>query len=394
MPLQDLTPELRTRLSAVERTVGWFVTLATIALVGGFFYYLYQSGKNKGWFITKINYATGVNDASGIHVGDPVTMMGFKAGEITGIRPNDPFARYGVTVNFWVDSQYAGYIWLDSRVRVNQNLILGSTTLEILKGRTGAATAYYDKATGQWMALHSHVAWSEFKDLSVTNHIDLVESSNILKGLIESNKATYYATLHDGEFERPPDDRKQNWVYLITEDAPSLSDRLDKVAQTVEHALPNILDLTNKLDDVLTNAAAAVVRVDHTLADLHPALSNLDLITANLTNNNGSLGAWLISTNLAPQVHDALAKADATLTAAHDTLDNADTNLTMLATNVDETLIHLADITSNLAWQVRGNTNLVGSLGKTIIDADDLMQGLKREWFLRSAFKKKAEKKK
>ena len=35
MALQDLTPQLRTRLSRMERAVGWFVFLATVLLLVG-----------------------------------------------------------------------------------------------------------------------------------------------------------------------------------------------------------------------------------------------------------------------------------------------------------------------------------------------------------------------
>ena len=35
MALQDLTPQLRTRLSRMERAVGWFVALAVLLLVFG-----------------------------------------------------------------------------------------------------------------------------------------------------------------------------------------------------------------------------------------------------------------------------------------------------------------------------------------------------------------------
>ena len=38
MALQDLTPQLRTRLSRMEKAVGWFVTLAMALLVFGFDY--------------------------------------------------------------------------------------------------------------------------------------------------------------------------------------------------------------------------------------------------------------------------------------------------------------------------------------------------------------------
>jgi len=36
---------------------------------------------------------------------------------------------------------------------------------------------------------------------------------------------------------------------------------------------------------------------------------------------------------------------------------------------------------------VQANTNLLGGISKTVMDADDLVQGLKRHWLLRSAFK-------
>jgi hypothetical protein len=36
MALQDLTPQLRTRLSRMERAVGWFVFVATALLLFGF----------------------------------------------------------------------------------------------------------------------------------------------------------------------------------------------------------------------------------------------------------------------------------------------------------------------------------------------------------------------
>ena len=91
MPLQDLTPALRTRLSRIERTVGWFVILATVILLVGFAYYLYATpAQRRGWFVTKINFATGLNDATGFKTNDPVKLMGFNVGEVTQIELNDP----------------------------------------------------------------------------------------------------------------------------------------------------------------------------------------------------------------------------------------------------------------------------------------------------------------
>ena len=76
MALQDLTPQLRTRLSRMERAVGWFVVLAMASLVFGFAYYAYHTAQRKGWFLTKAPYYTFTDSASGIKVGDPVMLMG------------------------------------------------------------------------------------------------------------------------------------------------------------------------------------------------------------------------------------------------------------------------------------------------------------------------------
>jgi len=50
----------------------------------------------------------------------------------------------------------------------------------------------------------------------------------------------------------------------------------------------------------------------------------------------------------------------------------------------------VADITSNLNAQVQADPNMLIGISKTITDTDDLIQGLKRHWLLRSAFKKHA----
>src|SRR2546422_343990 len=100
MALNDLTPQLRTRLSRMERAVGWFVLLATALLIFGFAYYLITLAERKGWFIRKIHYQTAVQSGAGLKVGDPVKLIGFDVGEITKIEVNEPDAYYNITVSF------------------------------------------------------------------------------------------------------------------------------------------------------------------------------------------------------------------------------------------------------------------------------------------------------
>src|SRR6187402_2135688 len=110
MPVQDLTPQLRTRLSRVERAVGWFVMLATVLLLAGFGYYLYHTAQRKGWFLIKLRYHTFVESAAGLHIGDPVMLMGFDVGQIIKIEAMPPFSTWGkVYVEFIVREPYYGY---------------------------------------------------------------------------------------------------------------------------------------------------------------------------------------------------------------------------------------------------------------------------------------------
>src|SRR6266545_4799918 len=100
MALQDLTPQLRTRLSRMDRAVGWFVLLATALLLFGFAYYVYTTAERKGWFKLRAPYFTFTQRATGLKVGDPVMLMGFEVGQITRIDAMPPGNWYNVYVEF------------------------------------------------------------------------------------------------------------------------------------------------------------------------------------------------------------------------------------------------------------------------------------------------------
>ncbi|HZM03171.1 MAG TPA: MlaD family protein [Candidatus Saccharimonadales bacterium] len=404
MPLQDLTPELRTRLSRVERTVGWFVTIATLILLAGFLYYIYATAERRGWFVTKINYATSLDDASGFTVGDPVKLMGFNVGEITRIDANAADKKRGVTIFFNIRDPYFGYIWWDSQVRVTSDF-LGHRALEVVKGIKGRPSVYKEPGSGTLLVLQRYVAYVKYQELlkeakanaANTNAPDfamLDAITNQLMDMIKTQTNVFYTNAVKAGYTRSgrPAPGTYNYYWIAPLDSPSLSDRLDAVAKTVETALPNVLQLTNQLAGILSNASNAVARLDSTLAETHPILTNVAVITGNLRDPNGSLGNWILSPTLTAQLHQTLETATATLQSAHATLDSTDTNLTMVATDLDHTLQHLSDLTSNLSWQVQMNTNLVTDISTTIVHTDQLIQGLKRTWFLRSAFKNKGAK--
>lgn len=372
MALQDLTPQLRTRLSRMERAVGWFVIIATALLVFGFGYYVYKVAERKGWFLKKINYQTCVSSGAGLKIGDPVKMMGFDIGEITAVIPNDPYAYYNITIRFRVkvnQYNYQGYIWSDSKVKVNADNLLGNRFMEVTKGIGGVPTVL--QSTNQELLgilKDDKLIKKRLQELegSGKSHD---EALNVLKQEVSANPQTFYTKNYS-----------DTYYFLDPLESPAISERLDKLVSQAEAALPNILNLTNQLMAVLSNSTTLTAHLSEVAAQARPAVSNLALATAQL-DRPGALGEWLLPTNINQKLDSVLGGADTTL-------NTANTNLAALARTLYESLENLSNITSNLNGQVSANTNMLSGISKAVVDTDNLVQGLKHHWLLRSAFKK------
>jgi len=392
MALQDLTPQLRTRLGRVERAVGFFVTVATLLLLVGFAYYLWHTAQLKGWLKTKVDYSTSLLNAAGLEAGQPVKLMGFNVGEVTRVEPEAPGNYYGVTIYFRIKEPYYGYIWLDSKVRVAPADFLGNRNIEIVKGWDGHPTVQTATNGAALAVLDSTMVNNKFKELTreilkenpgFTEHSAKIDATNALNELIRQDPAPFHVAL---------DKAKPYWIEPL--ESPALAERLETLVNAVEVALPNVLALTNRIGAVLTNADEATAELALLLTQARPALSNITVITDNLRDPKGSLGEWILPTNLHNQVELTLKSADSTLRTAEQTLASAtttlrstDTNVTMLVSNINASLENLASLTSNLNAQVYANTNILSEISSAIVHTDELVQGLKRHWLLRSAFK-------
>jgi hypothetical protein len=306
MALQDLTPQLRTRLHRVEKIVGLFVAVATLLLLAGFGYYIYHTAQRKGWFTPKCPYYTYVQSGAGLNVGDDVVLMGFKVGQITEITAQPPGQYYKVFVALQIMHPYYGYIWSDSKAKIAPSGFLGQRQLEVTSGYAGKPTVY--------------------------------EKRGRVHEILVGDK-------------RVPLTEAPKGVFLPPDEEPALTERAEKLVSQVEAALPNILTLTNQLNTVLTNTAALTANANLLVGEARPAITNL------------------------------AARLDSVLTGA-------DTNLTMVATGLDQTLINLAAITSNLNTQVQSNDQILSQISRLVIDADNMVQGLKKHWLLRGIFRK------
>lgn len=422
MALQDLTPQLRTRLSRVERAVGVFVIVATLLLLAGFAYYIYHTAERKGWFLNKVRYFTFVDSAAGLKVGAPVMMMGFEVGEITEINAEPPEdTLYNVYIEFQIKDPHYGYLWTDSRARVEATDFLGNRHIEVTKGTNGVPTYLFSEklnvSVKEALAGEKPPALKfadDIYDRSKANRIvhatDWLSRAALVK-LSEAGVRTI--AVFDPEVKRKlptcvwvdtegvytniTKATKPYW--LLARESPALTERLEGLVDKVEMALPSILNLTNQISSVLTNATHAMTNADglltatgpavtsakELLAKLQPIADDVKVITGNLRDPKGSLGDWLIPTNVNFQLLQTLAAATDTLATAKLTI--ADTNITLAVYNLTRTLDNIANMTSNLNAQVQTNTNLVSEISDAIIHADGLMQGLKRHWLLRSSFK-------
>lgn len=320
MAVDDLTPQLRTKLRRMERVVGLFVLVAGVVLLAGFAYYLYHTAQRRGWFTPKSPYYTFVTSADGLHVGDPVLLMGFSVGEITVIEAEPPESGFNVYVAIEIRKPYYGYIWTDSKAVVTGGGLLGGRQLEVTKGKTGQPTAYE-------------------------------EDGRVAEILV-------------GEKRIPLEDHPQG-VFLPPDESPALAARAEQLIGRLETDLPRI---TASIEKVLGNTERLTAGLDETVNRVRPVIANLETITGNLRRPDGSLGEWILPRDLRRKLDETLGSVDANLSVLSGTLRNVDA------------------ITGSVRTQLDQNRDVLGDVGDLVRDTNDLVQGLKRHWLLRSAF--------
>jgi ABC-type transporter Mla subunit MlaD len=402
MALQDLTPQLRTRLSRMERAVGWFVVLSMVLLTVGFVYYLYTTAEEKGWFVIKAPYFTFTDRATGLKVGDPVELMGFEVGQIKRITSQPAWDRYNVYIEFEIKAPYYDYLWSEgSRVKVNAADFLGKRVLEVTKGTNGFPAYIFhprrELSVSEAETLPDLQNWRMAQKLFEPRSTNLLSrpwwpltnlpaiaaagyTNIIIMNRSQTNRfITGVWNEKQTRYEIYTKDTKPYW--LEADESAAVTERLERLVGQVEAALPNFLSLTNQLSVVLSNSASLTSNLNTVAITARPAVSNLAAATADL-NHPGALGEWLLPSNINTRLEQTLGDADATLV-------NANTNLSALLDNLNRSLDSLAGITSNLNHQVETNTNLLSAISETVVHADQFVEGLKHHWLLHSAFKTK-----
>lgn len=308
MALQDLTPQLRTRLRRVEWIVTVFVLLALGLMATGFGYYLYHTAERKGWFTPKVTYYTLLMSAEGLKVGDPVVMFGFNVGEITRIEAQPPDSWHAVYIEFAIRQPYYGYIWTDSKLRVTSAGLLGGRRLEVLKGFAGRPTVREEK--------------------NLPTHILI--------------KNEYVAITPQ---TKP--------VYLAAHEDLALGERAEKLLAQAEAALPNLLALTNRLNRVLDHASDLTANAAVLTSNINVLVTDARPIITNLT---GQLDETFANVNL------TLTNVNTQLTTLADSLNQTLLNVAAITSNLNAQVEANDQILSEISQLIRSTDDLIQGL--------------------------------
>ncbi len=345
MPSNDLMPQMRTRLNHVERWAGVFVLLAVLIALGGLGQYVYTTAVNKGWKRKKVPYFTLVSSADGLKVGSEVKLMGFKAGTITDILPNAPGDYYNVTVRVEIGEPYYGYLWTDSTVELKASL-LGGKSLVVTKGGSSGdlnVSATYMEKNGdffQWVPA-------------------------------SGDKKAHWAV--------KPTEREDMGYLIMCQENADVVNSANTLVTKISDELPGLLSLTNQVADLLEASTVLLRHASDAMAELKPVVANVQTISTMLTNENGSLGQWVIPTEMNSEITETIA-------ASKGTVKTAETNLVVLSQSLNESLQNISDITANLRQQVEVNSFMLSSISEMILNLDDFVAGLKRNWLLKGSF--------
>jgi len=399
----------------MEKVVGWFVFAAMALVVCGFVYYVRYTAEQRGWFEPKATYFTYADSAEGLAIGGPVTLMGFNVGRITQIEaspPRGPGSDHNVRITFIVfGTNHYNYIWTGtSHVSFVGSFVSTERHLDISRGTGSTNHNTYINYPVEHMSLQDAEASPHFADYRLGQ--DFSDGVNPMAvrawGLVKLNltnltklnvtnlwvihydpsdfKKDAVAVWNDAGHHYEPVDETN--AYCLTPDTtPALMDHINGIVGQVEKALPQVLAYTNQIAATLSNVTQISSNVNAEILRLQPILSNAEFVTANMRDTNGGLGNMLIPPALKEQLVGTLSGTRATMTNVNVTLDDVNNRLPSMLLGVDLVLSNTANITSNLNNQVVANSNMLTSISEMVVHSDQMVEGLKHHWLLRSAFK-------
>ena len=366
---QDLTPQLRTRLTQVERLVGLFVGAAFILAAGLFGYFLWHTAHERGWFKKKAVYHPYLKSGAGVKPGTPVVLTGFTIGKVTKVdtMPMEQWVidwQFYVFVEFEVQEPYYGYILTDSQVSIGAGDFLGARSVEINRGRTGKLTAK-DLPSGKLGVLDKHFYFEKDRTKATNNYL-------IYKEVADAPDGYFLSALE-----------QQPLPETLTLIANEVHATIPGITNRIFTALDGVNQIVTNLGGTLPKMEAAVDGLTNTLAQITPLLSK-----------PGGIGEILIPTNLNAGLELTLSNVNANAHSVAPLMSNVNSTVS----EIRSTLAQVRGTVESMKGQLESNTNLVGNVSKLTASAAQLATDtdtlLRRHWLFRSAFKTNSASKK
>jgi hypothetical protein len=377
MALQDLTPQLRTRLRRVEWLVVLFLTGTALLMLAGLGWFIKTTGDQRGWWITQVPYYTYMRDGGAIKVGTPVKMTGFTIGEVVSVDTLDDGGewdfyrtnRYHVFVRFLVRHPYEGYIFTDSRVKLTGIPIdlAGGASLEVTRSMGLGIPTTTNLPADKVGLLHEKFAYTSDSPKRTNDFLSYREAVKRDKG--------YYLVADEGG----------DLIAELTLLLPKIREAFSKPGGLGDLLIP--VALAARLDR--PGGLGEIVLPPDLHAALTKTLTNVDAQIGDVGSLVSNLNATVppLLTNLTVVIPPLASNLDRTLPPVLTNLNTQLTALGPLLTNLDRSLPPtLSNLTLTLA---SAQSNTLPAVDGLLTNTTDFIEGLKRHWLFRSAFKEK-----
>ncbi len=320
----------KTKVSWAKLKVG-LMALAALAIV---FVLVFLMAGSQGLFQSKAELFTYLRDARGLVQGAPVTLSGVDiGGKITKVEntlSNDPARAVKITMQ--VGASYLSSIPVDSRTEMASASLLGSYTLNIIRGmskdsvKSGAVLSSTETAQISDLYRQSSTALAALQD-AVTKIDDIITQVQVGKGSI--GKLYVDETLYNNAVDITKQlkdlavdlhttiDSSDNSFGKLLHDKGELLDRINAGVESLDKTVdgaPKIVDGINNGQGTLGQLAQNPAMYD----DFRQILGDVHTLLAGIQAGKGTAGKLLSTDEFGDQIKTTLDKVDALL----DKMDN------------------------------------------------------------------------
>lgn len=328
-----------------DQIVGLFVLTSVVLVCAA----LILIGINKRWLRDDLIYISDFNSATGLRVGMPITLKGFKIGELKSIELND---ENFVNVTFFVYEEYIDRVGVNSVIELQTNpLGLGG----------GQIVFYPGLAKGKYLTEGSEVFSTdrvEGRQLIKEGKVDKYNAGDIIVKLMNDADEVLLSLNST----------------LITLDETLLGYNpgpIGNILMDIESLVPEI---TSSMEEINLKT---LPKFNHSLADVNEITGSIAILTAGLESIEG-----VLSQVFAPESSIALLLND------EQKLFN---EVFGILDEIHKSMIQVRELTEYFNGMSPEITALVQGTGSAIEEAEKVLQGIKNNPLLRGGIEEEKQ---